>query len=190
MLATVYWLLCKHLSGVENALGVEGAFDASHGLDCFSAEGHREVGGFDVADAVLAADRASEFDRHGEGLADGLARAADGFRVRAVAHEVDVYVAVAEVPEVDDERPVASAYLLDALDEFRHARARHDHVLVELERPELLYRGRQRAPNVPKLLLFLARLRAQHVIAAQVFHDILDDARRALDLLARAIHGD
>src|SRR5919198_5297250 len=137
----------EHFTGVENAEGVERAFDAAHGLDRFAAEGHREVGGLDVADAVLAADRAAEFDRGGEGLADGLARAADGLAVGALAHEVDVDVSVSEVAEVDDESVVPPPDLLDALDQFGHARARHDHVLVELERPEFFNRGRQRPPH-------------------------------------------
>src|SRR5919112_119378 len=87
----------KNLPRIEYAVRVEGAFDAAHGFDGGAVEGHFEVRRFDVADAVLAADRAAEFDRGGESLADGRARAADGPGVFAVAHEVDVDVAVAEV---------------------------------------------------------------------------------------------
>src|ERR687883_4919 len=95
--------LHEDLAGVEYPEGVEGALDAAHGFDGRVAERHLQVGGFDVADAVLAADGAA-----------------------------------AEVAEVDDEGVVLLPYRLDALDEFGHARARDDHVLVKLERPELL----------------------------------------------------
>src|SRR5918993_5695383 len=108
----------KHLPRIEYAVGVERALDAAHGVDGRRVERQVEVGGLDVADAVLAADGAAEGDGQRESLFDGPAGACDGERVVSVAHEVDVDVAVAEVAEVDDEGRVPAARLLDPLDEF------------------------------------------------------------------------
>src|SRR5918995_1768281 len=90
--SVLYFFSRKHLPRIEYAVGVEGALDAFHHLDGRAGERHAEVGGLDVADAVLAADGAPEFDRDGEGVADGGARAAHRLGVCAVAHEVDVDV--------------------------------------------------------------------------------------------------
>src|SRR5215212_2597801 len=92
--------------------------------------------------------------------------------VGAFAHEVDVDVAVAEVAEVDDEGVVPPPDGFDALDQLGHARARDDHVLVELERAELLDGRRERAPHVPQAVFVLARLRAEDVVAAQFPHHL------------------
>ena len=119
-------------------------------------------------------------------MATGVTRA----RVGALAHEVDVDVAVAEVAEVDDEGVVLLPYPLDALDQLGHARARDDHVLVELQRPELLDGRRERAPHVPQTVFVLARLRAQDVVTAEAPHHVFDQTNLALDLGGGAVHGD
>ena len=84
--------------------------------------------------------------------------------------------------EVDDEGVELAADLFDALDEFRHARARHDHVFVELHRAEAFDRGRERTAHVPEFLFILARRGAQHVVAAALAHNLFNDLRRAFDL--------
>src|ERR1044072_3151635 len=147
--------LHEDLAGIENALGVEGAFDAAHGFDGLAAERHLQVRRFDVADALLAADAAAKLDRDGGGLGGGGARACDRFGVGAFAHEIDVDVAIAEVAEVDDEGVVLAPYRFHALNQLRHARARDDHVLVELERAELLDGRRERAPHIPQAVFVL-----------------------------------
>src|SRR5438270_3944687 len=80
----------KHFSRIKNAERVERAFDALHRFDGRRVDRHLKIRRFDVADAVLAANRAAKLDGNAESFTHGLACTSHSFLVFSVAHEVDV----------------------------------------------------------------------------------------------------
>ena len=123
--------LNKHLARIENAVRIEDFFDFFHYRKRRRVDRHIEILRFDVADAVFAGDRAAESYGESESFFDAFSRSRDRFGIVAVAHEIDVNIAVAGVSEVGDECVVCFPYFFDAANEFGDFGTRNDDIFVE-----------------------------------------------------------
>jgi len=112
----------KDFAGIEGGVGIEGVVDTAHEIEVGVGEEERHKFGFFHADAVLAGERAANFDAIADDFGGGFEGA---LKLRGVA---GVQVAVPGVKDVADLKAVLKADLPDAAQSLRKFRTGDDSV--------------------------------------------------------------
>src|SRR5439155_27350079 len=76
--------------------------------------------------------------------------------------------------EARDAKPVIALQLRDRREQLRHAPARDDHIVVDLQEPCRPERERQLTPDRPELLALGIRARAHHAKRSRIPAALLD----------------
>ncbi len=118
----------EDFAGVEGGIGIEGVVDAAHEIEIDIGEEERHELGFFHADAVLAGERAADFDAIADDFGGGLEGAFELLFVARIEEHDGMEVAVAGVKNVADLKAVLIADLLDAAESLRELRTGNDAV--------------------------------------------------------------
>src|SRR6266478_1239164 len=118
----------EDFAGVEGGIGIEGVVDAAHEIEVGVGLEERHELGFFHADAVLAGERAADFDAIADDFGGGLEGAFELLFVARIEEHDGMEVAVAGVKNVADLKAVLIADLLDAAESLRELRTGNDAV--------------------------------------------------------------
>jgi hypothetical protein len=118
----------EDFAGIEGGIGIEGVVDAAHEIEVGVGEEERHELGFFHADAVLAGERAADFDAIADDFGGGFEGALELRGVAGIVEHDGVQVAVAGVENVSDLKAILIADLLDAAQSLRKFRTRNDAV--------------------------------------------------------------
>src|ERR1044072_2948225 len=115
----------KHLAGVEQSLGVEGAFEPLLLVEVALGKPARHQGSFLDADTVLAGEHAADLDAELEDLGAELLGALQFARLVGIIEDQRMQVAVAGVKHIGDAQPELLGELARALQDQRQLGARN-----------------------------------------------------------------
>src|SRR5438132_1498667 len=118
----------EDFAGIEGGIGIEGVVDAAHEIEVGIGEEERHEFRFFHAYAVLAGERAADFDAIADDLCGGFEGALELRGVAGIVENDGVQVAVASVEDVTDLKAVLIADLPDAAQRLRKFRTRDDAV--------------------------------------------------------------
>src|SRR5713226_8451646 len=113
---------------IEGGIGIEGVVDAAHEIEIGIGEEERHKLGFFHADAVLAGERAADFDAIADDFGGGPEGAFELLFVARIEEHDGVEVAVAGVEDVADLKAELIADLADAAQSLRKFRTGNDTV--------------------------------------------------------------
>ena len=118
----------EDFAGIEGGIGIEGVVDAAHEIEVGIGEEERHEFRFFHANAVLAGERAADFDAIADDFCGGFESALELRGVAGIVENDGVQVAVASVENVTDLKAVLIADLPDAAQSLRKFRTRNDAV--------------------------------------------------------------
>jgi len=118
----------KDLAGVERAVGIEGVVDAAHEVEIGIGEKQRHELGLFHADAMLAGERAANFDAVANNFSGSLHGAFELPFVARIVENDGMKVAIASVENVADIEAVARTNFADAAQGLRKFGARDNAV--------------------------------------------------------------
>ena len=180
----------KHLAGIEQALGVEGAFQPLLLVEIDLGEHHRHQVALLDADAVLAGQHAADLDAELEDLGAELLGAVEFAGLVGVVEDERMQIAVAGMEHVGDAQAVFLRQLRDAREHQRQLGARDGAVHAVVVRRDAADRRERRLAPGPEQqpLLFRGRDLARH--RAAVARDRLDALDQMIDLGRRPVELD
>src|SRR5262249_17938140 len=117
----------------ENSVWIECRLEALHQRDLIWRQFEREVCRLREPDAVLSAYRSFERDDAGEQKPFGLLRPRLLAGITRRQHQIHVNVSIARMTERSHPQIERSLQLVDRVEQFRHAAARHHDVMIDLD---------------------------------------------------------
>src|SRR3569623_1154963 len=144
---------------IEYPFGIEHLLDIAHEVEHGRRALARDERALLHAHAVFARERALEYEHQREDAVEAVLGTRHLDRVVRVHEQIDVYIAVAGVAEVDDGDSELARELLESTDEFGHARHGHHHDYVDLLGGDGAERRRQGLARGPQRTDFFLRAR-------------------------------